>query len=426
MNSKGWTLALLIFGLLFAALATLNGVLAWMVVPFLAYLGLGLLESPLAGKIHLRATRSVTSSRSGELTRVEVSVTVSNQGPAIDRLQLSDPIQPGMQLLDGQPEKIVSLEEGQNTTLSYTFEAGRGRYAWEAIQAAVSDPFGVLESTLEVPAAEEVRVEPELRKFRPFMVRPQRTLHSAGSIAARRGGSGTDFWGVREYYPGDPLRRLDWRLTARHPHKFFTKEFEQEEIADIGLILDSRRKTDLRAGDDSLFEHTARATASLAEVFLRQGNRVSLLIYGKTSTSIYPGYGKVQLHRILRALAQTTTESDNSLDSLQYVPTQLFTSHSLIVVLSPLARNDWQLFPRLRAYRYQVLLISPDPIDFARRMLPDDAATHLASRMARLERYLEISRITQLWIPVIDWKVGQPLAPLVRNTFTSAHIQQQR
>jgi len=51
-----------------------------------------------------------------------------------------------------------------------------------------------------------------------------------GSIPARLGGSGTDFFGVREYHPGDSLRSLDWRLTARHPRQFFTKEFEQEEM----------------------------------------------------------------------------------------------------------------------------------------------------------------------------------------------------
>ena len=158
---------------------------------------------------------------------------------------------------------------------------------------------------------------------------------------------------------------------------------------------------------------------------MRQGNRVSLLIYGKTNISLYPGYGKRQLNRILRSLSQVTTESDNSLDSLQFVPIQLFASHSLIVILSPLAPNDWQLFPRLRAYGYQVLLISPDPVDYARRLLPDDRATRIATRLARLERQLEINKITQLWIPVVDWKVSQPLAPLVRSTFTYAHIQRQ-
>ena len=40
------------------------------------------------------------------------------------------------------------------------------------------------------------------------------------------------------------LRRLDWRLTARHPRQFFTKEFEQESIADVGLIVDARGSND--------------------------------------------------------------------------------------------------------------------------------------------------------------------------------------
>lgn len=426
MNSKVWTLGLVVFGLLFMAFATLNGNLAWMALPFLAYLGLGMLQFPESGKIRLSATRSLVTSSPGERPTITVSVTVSNRGRAISRLRLSDQVQPGMNITDGQVEQLLTLGEGQEATLRYSFQAGRGRYAWDSVRAGVSDPFGIFETRLEIPAPGEISVQPAVTKFRPFSVRPQRTLHSAGSIPACRGGSGTDFWGVREYHPGDPLRRLDWRLTARYPHKFFTKEFEQEEIADIGLILDGRKKTDLEAGDESLFEHSARATASLAEVFLRQGNRVSLLIYGKTNVTVYPGYGKKQLHRILHGLAQVSTEWDNSLDSLQYVPIQLFASHSLIVILSPLAPNDWQLFPRLRAYGYQVLLISPNPVDYARTLLPDDRATRIAARLARLERQMEINKITQLWIPVIDWKVNQPLAPLVRSIITYAHIQQQR
>ena len=277
-----------------------------------------------------------------------------------------------------------------------------------------------------MPAEAKIQVHPELSKFRLFPLHSQRTLHSAGSIPARLGGSGTDFWGVREYHPGDPLRRLDWRLTARHPHKFFTKEFEQEEIADIGLILDARQKTNLRIGEDSLFEHTARATASLAEVFLRQGNRVSLLVYKRPFVSVFPGYGKLQLNRILHALAQITPESDASFNGLQFLPIQMFSSHSLIVMISPLMSGDWRLFPRLRAYGYQVLLISPDPLDYAQHILPTDLDSRLATRLTRVERQIEINQITQLWIPVIDWQVSQPLAPLVRNALRRTHIQRER
>jgi uncharacterized protein (DUF58 family) len=334
-----------------------------------------------------------------------------------------------MRITAGQLQQAVTLQAGEDALLKYSFQSERGNFAWKTVRAVVSDPFGLIKTELDLPAEAEVQVQPELNRFRPFRLRPQRTLHSAGSIPARLSGSGTDFWGVREYHPGDPLRRLDWRLTARHPRQFFTKEFEQEEIADIGLILDARRKTDLRLREDSLFEHSARAAASLAEVFLRQGNRVSLLVCQEHISKVFPGYGKVQLNRILRALAQITTEEDsspNSLTSLQFLPTHMFSSHSLIVILSPLTAGDWQLFPRLRAYGYQVLLISPDPIDYAQQVIPTDPTTQLASRLAVLERQMEIRKITQLWIPVIDWQVNQPLAPLVRNALTHTHIQRER
>ena len=134
----------------------------------------------------------------------------------------------------------------------------------------------------------------------------------------------------------------------------------------------------------------------------------------------------MQLNRILQALAQATTETDARLDSLKFLPVRMFSSHSLILILSPLAANDWVLFPRLRAYGYQVLLISPDPVDYARRMLPSDPVTGLASRLAGIERRLEISKITQLWVPVVDWQVSQPLSPLLRSALRHAHIQQQR
>ena len=424
--TKALILLLIVFSLLLTALVTYNADLIWMALLCFVYLGTGLLQSPSAREIRLSATRSVEKDTTNALATIEVSVVITNQGTALVRLCLSDPLQSGMSIKNGQNKQSAILQAGENAVFKYTFQSERGSFAWETIRAKISDPFGLIETELDLPAEAKIQVRPEFNKFRPFPLRPQRTLHSAGSIPARLGGSGTDFWGVREYHPGDPLRRLDWRLTARHPHKFFTKEFEQEEIADIGLILDARQKTNLRIGADSLFEHAARATASLAEVFLRQGNRVSLLVYQRHVASVFPGYGKLQLNRVLHTLARITPESDDSLNSLQFLPIRMFSSHSLIVIISPLMSGDWRFFRRLRAYGYQVLLISPDPLDYARHILPTDLDSRLATRLTRLERQIEINQITQLWIPVIDWQVSQPLAPLVRNALRHTRIQRDR
>ncbi len=426
MNSKSLTVIVILSILLLASLVARNADLTWMALPFLAYLGIGIAQSTSASKVSLEARRVVEPNPAGELPTFEVSLTVTNRSQSIGLLYLSDLPQPGMVITGGSPKQYLALRTGESASMNYVFQATRGHFDWETVQAVVSDPLGLVGTTLELPAGAELQVQPDLVRYRPIPLQPQRTLHSAGSIPARLAGSGTDFWGVREYHPGDSLRRLDWRLTARHPRQFFTKEFEQEEIADIGLILDARQKTDLRIGEDSLFEHSARATASLAEVFLRQGNRVSLLIFGDPRISIFPGYGKVQLNKILRALTQVTTASEGSFEGLQNMPVQMFSSHSLILVLSPLAASDWLLFPRLRAHGYQVLLISPDPLDFSQRMLAKDKISVISSRLAGIERRLEINKITQLWIPVIDWKVSQPLAPLVRNAMSRPHIQQER
>jgi uncharacterized protein (DUF58 family) len=428
MNNRALTLTAAVFGLLAAALLLRRADLAWMALPFLTYLGWGLLRAPAAEKVRggLRAVRKVEALRADGKTRITVRVEVENRGPALERLHLSDEPQNGIRPENGRLAQATELRAGETATLEYSFTAARGTFIWKTVRAVAGDSFGLTGEALALDAPAEVLASPALQKFRPFPLRTQRTLASSGSIPARRGGSGTDFWGVREYHPGDPLRHLDWRLNARHPQLLFTKEFEQESIADIGLILDARLKTDAVRGGESLFEHSARAAASLAEVFLRQGNRVSLFVTGDPPVSLYPGYGKVQLNRILHALARSGTHSGGTLGDIRLFPVQIFSSRSLILVISPLAANDWRLFPRLRAHGYQVLLISPDPLDYARAELPADRTGRLANRLARMERQLEIFRIRKLWIPVIDWTVGRPLAPLVRQALSRTRVQVNR
>jgi uncharacterized protein (DUF58 family) len=221
---------------------------------------------------------------------------------------------------------------------------------------------------------------------------------------------------------------LEWRLTARHPRKFFTKEFEQEEIAEIGLLLDGRQRTDFKIGEESLFESGIGATASLAEMFLHQGHRVSLIVFGQTLLNVFPGYGKQQLHRILGCLsrAEIGTESRASI-TLDFLPVSMFPSHALIIIISPLSRDDRSIFLRLRASGYQALLISPDPLGFAYPVLTkdQDIANRLAIRATRLERRIRLDSIASLQIPVIDWQVNSPLFPLVRNALTRSRGQRE-
>ena len=424
MNDRTLTVGLMIFILLIVALITRNGDIAWMILPFLVYLGAGILQTPDLEKLSFSVKRTLEQTRSNGILSIVIGVSVQNTALETVHLAIHEAAQAGMKITDGELSQYATLKPGESTELNYSFTAIRGDYSWKSLRIMVSDPLSLIESEMILPANATIQVRPQVKKFKAISLRPQNTVHSPGSIPARLGGSGTDFYGIREYHSGDPLRTLDWRLTARHPRKLFTKEFEQEEIAEIGLILDARQRTDLRIGNESLFEHSIGATASLAEMFLHQGHRVSLHVFGGTMLNAFPGYGKTQLHRIMSCLSKAKIEAESrALGSLDFIPIRMFPNHALIIVISSLTSTDRSLFQRLRAYGYQAFLISPDPIDFASSTLSHDATNQRAIRATRIERRLQLNEIAQLHIPVIDWQVRQPLFPLVRNALTRSRGQ---
>ncbi len=426
MNDKIRSVGLIVLLLFIVSLLTLNGDIAWMILPFLVYLGVGILQAPNLEKLSLNTNRTLEQIRKNDTVEVVVDLAIQNKASETVHIFIQEMVQTGMKITDGELCQWATLRPGEATHLKYAFTVTRGDFLWKSIRTKIGDPLGLIQTEMFLPDNTSIQVRPQIKKFKPIPLRPRNTVHSPGSIPARLSGSGTDFFGVREYHPGDSLRTLDWRLTARHPRKFFTKEFEQEEIAEIGLILDARQKTDQQVGQLSLFEYGVGATASLAEMFLHQGHRVSLLVFGMTMLTAFPGYGKTQLHRIMSCLSKAKIETETrTLGSLNFIPIRMFPSHSLIIVISSLTATDKSLFQRLRAYGYQVCLVSPDPIDFANPTLAQDATNQLAIRAAHIERRLLLNEVSQLHIPVIDWHVSQPLFPLVRNAVSRSRGQKE-
>ena len=415
MNRKAITLLVLAHALLFAAFATRTGEVAWLAAPVLTLLLTGLFRAPRAQSLRFRAIRHVERDGSGA---VAVTVRVRNEGADPMPLRLHDEPRPPVLLATGASTLRTLLAPGEEVELAYAFRVPRGRFVWSAVEAVASDPLGLLEEPLELRAPAKHHVHPELVRFHPLPLRPRRTLPSPGSVPARVGGSGIEFFGVREYQMGDSLRWLDWRHAARHPGRLFTREFEQEQIADIGLVLDACVGNGTVEGE-SLFEHAVRATASLAGTFIHQGHRVSLLVTGEPVARVFPGFGRVQLERILNCLSGARAPVGSVRHGLPESLVRLFPASSLLIVLSSLTLGETPLWMRLRAHGRQVVLVSPDPIDFCARTAPRDPLGRIAIRAARVERQLALRAVAELRIPVIDWRVNEALYPLLRSALRS-------
>ncbi len=394
----------LAYVLLLAGLAARNGLLLTLTLPLIVYLVAAFLYGP--GELHLTATRSLSADRVSKGRPVDIRLSIANEGPRLESVRIEDTVPQGIEVIEGETSLLTSLAPGETMTLTYSVRGGRGDIELGPVRVEASDALGLFLRRAVLQTPQRLMILPEAMRLRRVAIRPRRTLAYAGPVPARQGGSGVEFFGVREYRAGDPLRWINWRVSARHPPSLFTNEFEQERTTDVGLILDARRRTDLQGEDAPLFEHAVRATASLATAFLNQGNRVGLLIYGGFLDWTFPGYGRVQQERILRSLAGAETGESQVFGSLDFIPTRYFPAQSQLVLISPLCDDDLSPLVRLRARGYALMIISPDPIAFEARSLQADPAVSLAVRIARLERGLLLRRLQRAGIRTVNWRVN--------------------
>jgi len=98
---------------------------------------------------------------------------------------------------------------------------------------------------------------------------PQRTLQEVSSK-----GGGSEFYGVREYRAGDPLRHVHWRTTARRG-ELVVREFEHETGAPLLILVDNRAEGGPEAAGEVL-DSSARLAASVARYALHAGHPVAM------------------------------------------------------------------------------------------------------------------------------------------------------
>lgn len=124
-----------------------------------------------------------------------------------------------------------------------------------------------------------------------------------GADVAPFKGRGMEFEESRRYQPGDDVRSLDWRVTAR-TGKPYTKLFREERERPVYFCVDLRRPMFFATRGAFKSTQATRAAALLAWGALNAGDRVGALIFGEAEHhELRAGRGKRATLRVLSALA---------------------------------------------------------------------------------------------------------------------------
>jgi len=197
----------------------------------------------------------------------------------------------------------------------------RGSFSLGPTQLASGDPFGLFTLRKVTPAQSALVVLPmsfQIRDFPP----PPGILPGGKAIRQRTSDVTPHAAGVREYMPGDPMKRIHWPSTA-HRQRFMVKEFEQDPQADIWIFLDAQREIRAAQPDEPIrsredgwwlrrpkvelprdtFEYAVSASASMASYFLAQRKMVGLVSASSHFTVVSAERGERQMNKIMETLA---------------------------------------------------------------------------------------------------------------------------
>ena len=413
----------LAFIFLLAGLVVRSGAVIACSAVFIAYVVAAALRDAVEPR--LAVTRELGAQRVEDGVPVPITVKVTNLGEPVHSVVLQDYPPGGLEVTSGSTRFVARLGAGESIEYLYTVNGKRGRYRFRRFTARSYGFGGLFARSVELTVPDELTALPSRRAIESLPLYPRKTLLYHGPIHARVPGEGTQFFAVREYAPGDPLRRINWHATARHAAgrdaagrnagPLFTTEFERERITEIGIIVDGRTRRNPVSRGVSLFEHTVAAAASLADSLLAAGHRVGLVSIGVGLDWTFPGYGKRQAERIYHALANASEGESAVFDALDSVPARVLPAGSQVIVVSPVGGDDVRALSIMVARGYSVLVVRPDPESLV--PLPAEPAREaaIAARIVQIDRVLTVRELERVGVPIISWDVNEPLEACIRS-----------
>jgi len=368
--------------------------------PFLLALGVGLALAPTpAFTAELELPERAVE---GDTLTARITLTAATP---VERLDVYLRLPDGLTSPEACRATAIHLGRGERRELALPLTARRwGAHRVGPLYLRVRDPAGLLVVEGILPRAPHVRVYPTQDSLRRIL-QPRETQVHSGTEVARRKGEGIEFADIRPWAPGDPLKRINWRASARRSD-LWVNESHPERNTDVILFVDSFEEA--RLADAGTLDLAVRATAALADAYIRRRDRVGLVSFGGILRWLTPGMGRVQLYRIVDALLDTEVILSYYWRDLEIIPRRTLTPNALVIALSPLLdRRSVGALLDLRARGFDLAVVDVSPLPFTTR--PSEGLDSVAYDIWMLRRDAVRHRLRRAGVAVTEWRDDIPL-----------------
>jgi len=284
----------------------------------------------------------------------------------------------------------------------------------------------------------------KLKKIRALEIKTRRLVNStfSGGYHSIFKGKGISFAEVRDYYPGDDVRLIDWNVTARMNSPYI-KLFEEERELTVLLMIDISGSGEFGSGSRSKIDLAAEIAAILGFSANKNNDRVGLILFSnEVERFIPPKKGKNHMFRLLRDIFYFKPKSkETSISKALEFLLNTQKQRAIVFIVSDFIDHHYDHLMRIAAKKHDLVpIVIEDPrekelLDLGELVLEDEEtgevlivnskSTHFQEAFKNIvyqqqlekERFFKSINTTPIWIST-DGSIMEGLIQYFKSRFS--------
>jgi len=267
----------------------------------------------------------------------------SDLNPMSVEFQSYYPFKAYITIIDELPKQFQKRDFEHNTSLlknerkefEYTVRpVERGEYVFGNLNLYASSPLKIVKRRFVFQKDQMVPVYPSIIQMQQYdFLAISNKISMFGLKKIRRIGHTKEFEQIKEYVPGDDIRTLNWKATAKQ-NQLMVNQYQDEKSQPIYSIIDTGRVMKMPFNGLKLLDYAINSTLAFSNVALKRNDKTGLIAFSKNIESFVPAVQKItHLNTILEKLYNITTDFTDSDFGLLYAQVKRKITHRSLLLL---------------------------------------------------------------------------------------------
>lgn len=247
-----------------------------------------------------------------------------------------------LQVIDELPEQLqvrnasytLTVPPGKEKVIQYTVRpVKRGEYYFGTLNIYVSSTILLCRKRMKFAQDKTVPCYPSFLQMRKYeLMAISNRLVEFGIKKIRRVGNTMEFDQIRDYIPGDDVRHINWKATARKTD-LMVNQYQDERSQQVYSIIDKGRVMKMPFGGMTLLDYAINASLVISNVALLKHDKPGLITFSEKKGAFIPAERKAgQMHRIMEVLyRQKTRFLESEYEKLYAFTRKRITTRSLLL-----------------------------------------------------------------------------------------------